>query len=89
MSATAATTPDGPAGSARAESRKRLLETLHERGLMPPSKRGRPCLYHTDEERRAVLREQKKLCSRRYDERVRAARQLLREAMTQQEENLA
>ena len=63
----------------RNDRRKENLQTLIEAGLLIPVKRGRPCLYQTDEERLAALKQQKKVCSLRYAERAKAARTLLKD----------
>ena len=63
----------------RNERRKETLQTLMDAGLLQPSKRGRPPIYENDEERLDALRRQKKVCSQRYAERVKAARTLLKE----------
>ena len=64
----------------RNDRRKENLQTLIDAGLLHPVKRGRPCLYQTDEERLAALKQQKKVCSLRYAERVKAARALLKDS---------
>lgn len=51
---------------------------LVSKGFLKPSKRGRPCLYETDEERLAVKRAQQKECMRRHNARVKEARELLK-----------
>ena len=63
----------------RNDRRKENLQTLIDVGLLIPVKRGRPCLYQTDEKRLAALKQQKKVCSLRYAERVKAARTLLKD----------
>jgi hypothetical protein len=50
-----------------------LKKLLVEKGFMPPPKRGRPAIYATDEERKAAVKEQKRVCSKRYIERIREA----------------
>ena len=65
--------------SVRNERRKETLQTLLDAGLLQPTKRGRPSIYENDEERLDALRRQKKVCSQRYAERVKAARTLLKE----------
>ena len=62
-----------------ATRRRESLQTLMDAGLLQPLKRGRPAVYENDEERLAALKQQKKVCSRRYTERVKVARALLRE----------
>ena len=63
----------------RNERRKENLQILIETGLLQPVKRGRPCLYQNDEDRQAALKQQKKICSLRYAERVKSARTLLKD----------
>ena len=63
----------------RNDRRKENLQTLIDVGLLIPVKRGRPCLYQTDEERLATLKQQKKVCSLRDAERVKAARAILKD----------
>jgi hypothetical protein len=65
--------------SVRNERRKETLQTLLDAGLLQPTKRGRPSIYENDEERLDALKQQKKLCSQRYAERVKAARILIKE----------
>jgi hypothetical protein len=65
----------------RNDRRKESLQTLMDAGLLQPLKRGRPAIYETDEERIATLRQQKKVCSQRYGERVKLARALLKESV--------
>ena len=66
--------------SVRNERRKETLQTLLDAGLLQPTKRGRPSMYENDEERLDALRRQKKVCSQRYAERVKAAQVLLKES---------
>ena len=56
------------------------LQELVEKGFLQPLKRGRPLLYETDEERRAVHRAQQRDCVRRHAERVKEARKRMQEA---------
>ena len=67
--------------SACSNRRKESLQTLMDAGLLQPVKRGRPPIYENDEDRLAALKKQKKVCSQRYGERIKAARALLRESM--------
>lgn len=59
--------------------RRESLQTLMDAGLLQPLKRGRPSIYKNDEDRLEALRKQKKDCSLRYTERVKAARALQKE----------
>ena len=54
---------------------------MMDAGLLQPVKRGRPPIYENDEDRLAALKKQKKVCSQRYGERIKAARALLKESM--------
>ena len=56
------------------------LQELIEQGYLEPVKRGRPPLYASDEERRAVHHAQQKECVRRHNERVQTARKLMQQA---------
>ena len=56
------------------------LQELVEKGFLQPVKRGRPPLYATDEERRAVHRAQQRACVRRHAERVKEALRMMQEA---------
>ena len=42
-------------------------------GFLQPSKRGRRCLYETDEERLAVKRAQQRECMKRHNARIKEA----------------
>ena len=53
------------------------MQELIEKGFLQPSKRGRPSLYPTDEERKAVHRAQQRACVKRHVERVKQAKQLM------------
>ena len=53
------------------------LQSLLDAGLMNPVKRGRPPLYKDQEERIAVLKNQKKECNQRYLARLRDAKNKL------------
>ena len=64
--------------------RTELVKKLFDEGFMSKIKRGRPPIYQSDEDRTAALRAQRKACSQRYAERLRAAMSLLR-ATTEQE----
>ena len=55
------------------------LQELVEKGFLQPVKRGRPPLYATDEERRAVHRAQQRACVRRHAQRVKEALQMMQE----------
>jgi len=46
---------------------------LVSKGFLQPSKRGRPCLYETDDERLAVKRAQQRECMKRHNARVKEA----------------
>ena len=54
-----------------------LRSTLEMHGCLVPAKRGRPAIYQTDEERKAALREQQRICRRRYTQRIKEACQRL------------
>ena len=69
-----------------AQKRRELVQALQDQGLLQPSKRGRPPLYKTDEERREALLAQKRVCNRRYDKKLRTAQALL--AASQSEQNI-
>ena len=56
------------------------VQELIEKGFLQPTKRGRPSLYSTDEERKAVHRAQQRACVKRHTERVKQAKQLMMEA---------
>ena len=56
------------------------LQELVEKGFLQPVKRGRPPLYATDEERRAVHRAQQRACVRRHAQRVKEALRMMQEA---------
>ena len=56
------------------------LQELVEKGFLQPVKRGRPPLYATDEERRAVHRAQQRACVRRHAQRVKEAMRIMQEA---------
>ncbi len=58
--------------------RTELVKKLFDEGFMSKSKRGRPPIYQSDEDRTAALRAQRKACSQRYAERLRAAMNLLK-----------
>ena len=52
-------------------ARRQILKDARMQGLEPPKfKRGRPKMYATEEEARAVHREQNRLCKQRYNARV-------------------
>ena len=56
------------------------MQELVEKGYLQPVKRGRPPLYATDEERRAVHRAQQRACVRRHAQRVKEALRMMQEA---------
>ena len=56
------------------QSRRDLMKTLRDEGFLVHCKRGRPAIYDSDEARKAALREQKRICNRRYAERIREAK---------------
>lgn len=56
------------------------LQELVEKGFLQPAKRGRPSLYATDEERRAVHRAQQRECVRKHALRVKEALRLMQES---------
>ena len=53
----------------------RRFKDLVEKGFLTPAKRGRPCLYSTDEERRTVRQAQQRVCMKRHNERLKEAKQ--------------
>lgn len=58
-----------------ASTRKRSsISALVDKGFLEPAKRGRPPIYATDEERKAALRAQQKVCMARHNERVQEAK---------------
>jgi len=56
------------------QSRPDLMKTLRDEGFLQHCKRGRPTIYDSDEARKAALREQKRICNRKYAERIREAK---------------
>jgi hypothetical protein len=57
------------------EARALLKSQLAQAGLLCNSKRGRPVLYATREERLHALQEQQRLCNRRYAEKLKRAKE--------------
>jgi hypothetical protein len=57
-----------------------LVQSLQDQGLLRPSKRGRPPIYKSDEERREALLAQKRACNHRYEDKLRAAKASQRQA---------
>ncbi len=62
---------------------------LVSQGFLQPSKRGRPPLYETDEERLAVKRAQQRECMKRHNARVKEAFEQMKSARAlEQKENV-
>ena len=57
------------------------VKELIDKGFLQPTKRGRPSLYSSDEERKEVHRSQQRACVKRHAERVKEARQLMTDAI--------
>ena len=74
--------------SASHVQRTELVKKLFDEGFMSKSKRGRPSIYQTDEDRMAALRAQRKACSLRYTERLRAAMNLLKVSAEQERSSI-
>jgi hypothetical protein len=53
---------------------------LISQGFLQPVKRGRPCLYETDEERLAVKKAQQRECIKRHNTRIKEACEQLKAA---------
>ena len=56
------------------------LRELVEKGIIEPVKRGRPCLYATEAERREAHKAQQRECVKRHAARVKEARRTLMES---------
>ena len=67
---------------------RELKQKLVEGGFLEKLKPGRPPIYHTDEERLAALREQKKACSKRHSDRLREARTRLAASLSSDESHM-
>jgi hypothetical protein len=59
---------------------KLSLKELIENGFLEPIKRGRPCVYKTDEERQAAHKAQQRECMKRHNIRLKEARTRMIEA---------
>ena len=59
---------------------KPSLQELIDNGFLEPIKRGRPCVYNTDEERRAAHKAQQRDCMKRHSARLKEARTRMIEA---------
>lgn len=66
------------------QKRRELVQTLQSQGFLKPSRRGRPPIYSSPEERREALLEQKRACNRRYAEKLRLAKELLQKNIASQ-----
>lgn len=50
------------------------MQELIDNGFLEPIKRGRPCVYKTDEERQAAHKAQQRECMKRHSARLKEAR---------------
>ena len=62
------------------KKQKVCLQELIDTGFLEPVKRGRPCVYKTDEERRAAHKAQQRECMKRHLARIKEARKRMIEA---------
>ena len=67
---------------ASSDRRRESMQVLVDTGLLIPLERGRPRIYQSEEERMIALRQQKKICNQKYAERLRHAKQQLKELVS-------
>ena len=58
---------------------KTSLQDLLDNGFLQPVKRGRPCLYQTDDERKTAHKAQQRECMKRHAARMKEAHRLMAE----------